>query len=123
MGVPVTGFDYSAKRDKAEILIARYGQEALLLQDGPLVGPAWAAQPGEPNESSVVIVVIDTKATPAQDGVASRLKKTVMMSVPAYATPARGDTLVIGGVQHEVLEIRPFAPAGEPVFFEMDVVT
>lgn len=116
-------FNYVARRKKASDLISRFGLTAILSQDGEMIGPAWAAMPGDPNEIPVTLVVTDQKQVAQMDSTATREVRTCIVAVPDLFTPKRGDTLLFGEVKHEILEAKPFAPGGVVLYFEVTAGT
>ena len=116
-------FNYVARAKKAAASISKYGTTAILSQAGPMVGPAWAATPGDPIESQVSLVVMSQAQTPSPDGLATRLVKTLLVAAGPLFSPKKGDTLLFGEVQHEILEAKPFAPADVVIYFEVQAAT
>lgn len=54
----------------------------------------------------------------------SATRKARMLMVDATGTkPEIGDRVTIGGASHDVLAVMPFAPAGEPIFYKVELST
>jgi hypothetical protein len=54
----------------------------------------------------------------------SAVRRVRMLMVDATGTvPAIGDRVAIGAQTHDVLEVKPLAPGGVPLYFELEVST
>jgi len=114
----MTAFDYSRPRATAERLIKRYGQREQLrrsTRSGPEFNPIVSTAD---YACRIVVLSYEDKQI---DG--TRIKasdKLVYLSTEDMTIePAEFDALVIGGVVHEIVNVKPLSPAGVVVFWEI----
>lgn len=115
----MTSFDYSRSQQTATRLIDRFGSAATLKRPNSS-GPAYAPVEGTPT-SYAVTVVVDTYRNSEVDGtrVLATDKKVLMAKGALAIEPATSDTLVIGGVDHAIVEVRPLNPGGSVILYEV----
>ena len=111
-------FDYSRPRATAERLIAKFGQAATLRRT------VSGGTPYDPTTDTVgypCTIVVQSYADALIDG--TRIKrgdKKVMVSTKGLTIePTTSDALVIGGVSHELAMVKPMAPGGTVVLWEV----
>lgn len=110
---------YDDDKAAADEEIAFWGQPATLLRP-TTSGPAYNPTEGSPGRHSVTIVV-DTYRNSEVDGtrVLATDKKVTMAKGSLTIEPAISDTLVIGGVDHAIVEVRPLNPGGSVILYEV----
>ena len=112
-------FDYSRSRATADRLLTRFGQAATLKRPTSS-GPAYAPVEGTPTSYAVTVVVQDF-ANREIDGtrILTGDKKVMVAKGSLAIEPATSDTLVIGGVDHAIVEVRPLNPGGSVILYEV----
>lgn len=112
-------FDYGRSKATADRLIGRFGSAATLKRPNSS-GPAYAPVEGTPTSYAVTVVVQDF-ANREIDGtrILTGDKKVTMAKGSLAIEPATSDTLVIGGVDHAIVEVRPLNPGGTVIFYEV----
>lgn len=93
---------------------------AKLIQQGEPSGPEWDPQPGERIEH--VITVLDTyKTVRAADG--SQLGRAEhilkVAAAPGGPTPSITDEVEIHGATHAIADVKPLAPGGIVLMWEL----
>lgn len=111
-------FDYTRSRATAERLLVKFGQAATLRRKA-LTGPAY--DPTVTTADHACTVVVQDYADAMIDG--TRIKrgdKKVLVSTKGLTIdPTAADALVIGGTSHEVVMVKPLAPGGTVVMWEV----
>lgn len=79
-------------------------------------------QAGWPTEIAVVVVDAGTRARNRPGQVVEQTVRTLMMAVPDQA-PQVDWRVQIATRWHRILEVRPLAPGGVDVMFEVDIET
>lgn len=117
----MTSFDYSRSQQTATRLIDRFGSAATLKRPNSS-GPAYAPVEGTPTSYAVTVVVNDYRNAEI-DGtrVQSGDKKVTIAKGSLAIEPTTSDTLVIGGVDHAIVEVRPLNPGGTVVLWTLQV--
>lgn len=115
-------FNYARSKQTAERLIKRFGQSASLKLTTPGDGPAY--NPGEPTVTTYpcTLAIFDYRNS-ERDGTLIRAgDKLVYLSTEGLSvTPETSDHLVIGGLDHSIVEVQPLSPAGTAVYFQVQV--
>lgn len=126
---------YLEKRAATDAKLRRRGLIATLEKPGVKTGDEWAPEIGKPTSSDLPLLILkqeqvtdDPDATDAaQEQAAGALVEKIMVTAMASAevqhTPTDDDRVKIGEVWYSVKAVRPFAPGGVTVYFEVDMVT
>lgn len=112
-------FDYARSRATAERLLARFGQSATLRKI-TTSGPEYAPVLTE-TDSTITVVDLERRVRDADGTLVGQSLRTLYVSTSAGETPEKGDKVVIGGVQHDIAEVRTLAPGGTVVMWECDI--
>jgi hypothetical protein len=112
-------FDYGRSKATADRLIGRFGQAAALKRPNSS-GPAYAPVEGTPTSYAVTVVVNDYRNAEIDGTRVQSGDKKVMMAKGSLAIePTTSDTLVIGGKEHAIVEVRPLNPGGTVILYEV----
>lgn len=129
-------FDYAKSRATASRLILRFGQPATLRKIEN-VGDEWTPTQTE-TDTTITAVDLNEQVRDNSGTLVGRTRRTLYVSTSAGIAPAKGDKVFVGldkgavaalteqeqsEVIHEVDEVRPLAPGGTDVFWEVDLVT
>jgi len=112
-------FDYARSRATAERLIARFGTTATLHQI-TTSGDAWAPTTTE-TDTTVRAVDLSQRLRDASGTLTGESLRTLYVSTSAGVTPAKGDKITVGGIRHEIAEVRTLNPGGVAVMHEVDL--
>jgi hypothetical protein len=111
-------FDYGRARATAARLIARFGQSATIrrtTRSGPAYDPVVAT---EDHACKAAVLSYSDKQI---DG--SRIRDSdslVYLSTAGLSiAPTESDALIIGGVAHEIVRVKPLSPAETTIFWEI----
>jgi hypothetical protein len=113
-------FDYSRTIETADRLITRYGQVGAIRK---LVNTGKAYDPTQTLEdTSVTLAVLEYEDSKLDRGPIRTGDKQVFVSakgLPISIKPT--DKCVIGGEQHDIVNVKPLAPAGTVVMYQLQV--
>lgn len=113
--------DYLEDRADADELIDEFGQDGFLRRR-TTTGPDYDPQEGEPVDHPVVFAVLDyTKGEIDGTRILATDKKVYLAVRDLAVTPGLDDLLVVGGIPHSIIQVKPLAPAGTVVFWELQV--
>lgn len=98
--------------------IASVGFAVTLEKPGVPTGPEWAPTPGTP--ATFVLTALD-ETIDIKDGAGTLTGKTMrQLTVGAtVAVPNKGDRIQVRGVWHEIMDVKPLAPGGGDLMFEL----
>jgi hypothetical protein len=113
-------FDYLKTRGTAEKLIENFGQDATLTQ---YANSGTAYNPTRTGTDHTCRLVVTEYADRDVDGtLVLRTDRNVIISTAGLAViPSKADTLTIGGVAHQIVEIMPLEPGGIVVIWQAQV--
>ncbi|SCB25379.1 hypothetical protein [Rhizobium multihospitium] len=116
----MTAFDYDKARVTAERLIAKFGQKVLLRRITS-VGPDY--DPVQTSEDfPCSLVDLDQTQAHVADTLIHRGDRMVYLSTEGLSvTPTLADKVLIGGVEHAIIDIQPLSPGGTVVFWQLQV--
>lgn len=116
----MAGFDYDKSRATAERLIAKFGQQGSLrriVNSGPGYDPIQAGE-----DFACMLVDLDHSQAHVGDTLIERGDRMVYLSTAGLSiTPTLADRLLIGGVEHAIVDIQPLSPGGTVVFWQLQV--
>lgn len=116
----MTAFDYDKARVIAERLIAKFGQKAVLRRitsAGPDYDPVQTSE-----DFPCSLVDLDQTQAHVADTLIQRGDRMIYLSTEGLSiTPTLADTLLIGGVEHAIVDLRPLSPGGTVVFWQLQV--
>ena len=111
--------------DIASRLIAKHGQAATLLRPGEIIYDEYGGHSYGPDTAYPVTLLSATYAIELQvfaGGLFAVGDQRVLVSVEGLTlTPNTLDKLQIDGVTFRTIGVSPLAPAGEVIFWEMQV--
>lgn len=117
----MTTFDYTRSRATADRLIARFGQAGTLSRPTKS-GTPYNPTPGAPDDHPCTFVVLEYAQGEIDGSRVLETDKKVMLCKGALAIePATSDKLLVGGVSHSIMDVRPLSPGGTVVLFEIQV--
>ncbi|MFT4184435.1 MAG: hypothetical protein QM636_21245 [Rhizobium sp.] len=116
----MAAFDYDRMRATAERLIAKFGQT------GSLRRIANAGPDYDPVQTSAafacLLVDLDHSEAHVADTLIQRGDRMVYLSTEGLSiTPTLADRLVIGGVEHAIVDVQPLSPGGTVVLWQLQV--
>lgn len=112
-------FNYARAATTATRLISRCGQSATLRRITNS-GTEWAPTQSE-TDTTITVVDLEREVRDASGTLTGQSMRTLYVSTSANVTPAKGDKVVIGGVEHEIDAVRTLAPGGVNVMWECDL--
>ena len=113
-------FDYTRTRATAERLISRFGQT------GALRRTTGDADPFNPSQTTTdypcTFAVLDYAKKDIDGTIIQQTDQMVYLSTAGLGvTPETTDQLVVQGVPATVVNVKPLAPAGTVVYYELQV--
>lgn len=114
----MAGFDYTRSRGTAVKLIAKFGQAGAIRRttvSGPDYDPVTVDE-----DLPCKLVDLNVDEDSVDGTLVLRSDRTVYLSTEGLTIePLRTDRVVIGGVPHTVVEVKPLQPGGLVVFWEL----
>ena len=115
-------FDYARVRQSSERLLARFGQTATLIKPGAVTGPEWDPSPGPATEHQITVVDENQKQRDQSGTLIGEAVHALIVSTSGGIAPERQDRVrLANGRDLEVLDVRPTAPGGVVLLFEVRV--
>lgn len=112
-------------KETASRLIAKHGQAATLLRAGPPTQDPYGEEIPGPDVEYDVTILSATYAVEIQFIAAGLINigdRRIFLSADGLAIePETSDRLLIGGEEFSVARVSPLAPAGEVIFYELQV--
>ncbi|MBB6484861.1 hypothetical protein [Rhizobium lusitanum] len=116
----MAAFDYDKARATAERLIAKFGQKGSLLRirsAGPDYDPVQTSE-----EFACSFVDLEQSQVHVADTQVQRGDRTVYLSTEGLSiTPTLADKVLIGDVEHSIVDLQPLSPGGMVVFWQLQV--
>lgn len=127
-------FDYTRPRATAERLIARFGQPTTLRRVESF-GDEWAPVQTE-TDTTITAVDLNERVRDASGTLVGETRRTLLVSTSSGVTPGKGDKVAVGidadafalltEAQKserlaDVIEVRPLAPGGTVILWELDL--
>ena len=113
-------FDYGKTRTTAERLIAKFGQRGSLrrvVNSGPDYDPVQTSE-----DFLCSLVDLDQSQVHVADTLVQRGDRMVYLSTEGLSiTPTLSDKVLIGGVEHALVDLQPLSPGGTVVFWQLQV--
>lgn len=114
----MAGFDYTRSRGTAVKLIDKFGQAGAIRRttvSGPAYDPVTVDE-----DFPCRLVDLDVEAKNIDGTLILRGDRTVYLSTEGLTiAPLRTDRVVIGGVPHTIVEVKPLQPGGIVMFWEL----
>lgn len=115
-------FDYARIRRTSERLLARFGQTATLIKPGIPVGPEWDQTQGSTTEHPITVVDENQMQRDQSGTLIGEAVHALIVSTAGGVTPERADRVrLANGRDLEVLDVRPTAPGGVVLLWEVRV--
>ena len=114
-------FDYTRARATAERLLARFGQEVTLIKPGALTGPEWDQTQGPSTEHTITVVDENSMRRDMSGTLIGEAVHALIVSTSAGVEPEQADRVRIAGRVLEITEVRPLAPGGTVLLWEVTV--
>lgn len=115
-------FNYAKSVATAQRLIARFGFTATLRKEGVKSGPANNPTWGPPSEHQITVVDTSERIRDQDGRLVGQTMRTLLVSATGEV-PSDDDKIIIAGKTHEISEVRPLAPGGVSVLYEVDLKT
>lgn len=116
----MTAFDYDKAQATAERLIAKFGQKAVLRRitsAGPDYDPVQTSE-----DFPCSLVDLDQSQAHVADTLIQRGDRMVYLSTEGLSiNPTLSDRLLVGGVEHAIVDIQLLSPGGTVVFWQLQV--
>lgn len=114
----MAAFDYARARSTAERLLARFGQSGTirrLVKSGTSYDPVLT-----PADYACTLVDLDYDERQVDGSLIKRGDRMVYLSTAGFTIrPELSDKVLIGGVEHAIMNVMPLAPSGTTVFFQL----
>ncbi len=94
------------------------GHRATLLRKGPQTGPEWDPSWG-PDVEIPVKLLGDTLGLGLIDGATIHASDRREMMAAEGTTPTPADRIQIGATIYAIIRAEPYAPGGEPLYFDL----
>lgn len=115
-------YDYSRLRATADRLIARFGQTATLIKPGAMTGPEYDPRPGPATEHQITVVDENQMQRDQSGTLIGEAVHALIVSTAGGIVPERQDRVrLANGRDLEVLDVRPTAPGGAVLLWEVRV--
>lgn len=111
-------FNYAGARATAAGLIANFGQSATLHKvtaGGTEFSPTLTEA-----DFTITVVDLDQKIRDASGTLIGQSMRTLYIDATG-AVPEKGDAVTVGGLRHEIAEVRTLNPGGTTVLYEADL--
>lgn len=116
----MAAFDYGKARATAERLIAKFGQKGILRRitsTGPDYDPVQTSE-----DFACSLVDLDHSQAHIGDTLIQRGDRIIYLSTEGLSImPTLADKVLIGGVEHAIVDIQPLSPGGTVVFWQLQV--
>ncbi|MBB3381793.1 MULTISPECIES: hypothetical protein [unclassified Rhizobium] len=116
----MVAFDYDKVRSTAERLIAKFGQKGSLRRiasAGPDYDPVQTSE-----DFACSFVDLDQSQVHVADMLIQRGDRMIYLSTEGLSiTPTLADKVLIGGIEHAIVDIQPLSPGGTVVFWQLQV--
>ncbi|AGB71749.1 MULTISPECIES: hypothetical protein [Rhizobium] len=116
----MAAFDYDKARATAERLITKFGQRGSLRRitnAGPDYDPVQTRE-----DFACSLVDLDHSQAHIADTLIQRGDRMVYLSTEGLSiTPTLADRMLIGGIEHAIVDIQPLSPGGTVVFWQLQV--
>ncbi len=116
--------DWSSDIEFADGLLGEFGAAMTLRRQGAPSGPAWDRAPAASTNHAIVAVQDDIVQRDRSGTTVLGTTRTLYVRVREGVVPRVGDWIIgpgEAGPGHEVKEVRPVAPGGVSVLFEVDI--
>ena len=115
-------FDYTRVRGSAERLLARFGQVATLVKPGAMTGPEHDPVPGPATEHPITVVDENQMQRDQSGTLIGEAVHALIVSTSGGIAPERQDRVrLANGRDLEIIDVRPTAPGGVVLLFEVRV--
>jgi hypothetical protein len=124
----MAGFNYARSRATAERLIKRFGQPCALRRIVK-AGNEWAPV-SLPEHKDIIAVDLNERLRDANGTLVGTTQRKLLVSTATGITPTKGDRVSVGitaavatddSEWHEISEVRPLAPGGLTLLWEVDL--
>jgi hypothetical protein len=114
----MAAFDYAKTRATAERLLARFGQQAIILRAGTGTGPAHNPGPATPTQHPCTAVVTDYRASERQGTEIEVNDRKILISTEGLAiAPATKDKITVGGKTFNLVNVKTLNPGGTALIY------
>ena len=113
--------DWHEIREEAALAIAEAGQVATLVKPGATTGPEWDPQPGPATEHQITVVDENQMQRDQSGTLIGEAVHALIVSTSAGVEPEQADRVRIAGRVLEITEVRPLAPGGTVLLWEVTV--
>lgn len=116
----MAAFDYDKARSTAERLIAKFGQKGSvrrITNSGPDYDPVQTSE-----DFACSFVDLDRSQAHVTDTLIQRGDRMIYLSTEGLSiTPTLADKVLIGGIEHAIVDIQLLSPGGTVVFWQLQV--
>lgn len=113
--------DWHEIREEAALAIAEAGQVAMLIKPGAMTGPEYDPRPGPATEHQITVVDENQMQRDQSGTLIGEAVHALIVSTSAGVEPEQADRVRIGGRTLEITEVRPLAPGGTVLLWEVTV--
>lgn len=114
--------DWHEIREEAALAIAEAGQVATLVKPGATTGPEWDPQPGPATEHQITVVDENQMQRDQSGTLIGEAVHALIVSTAGGIVPERQDRVrLANGRDLEIIDVRPTAPGGVVLLWEVRV--
>lgn len=112
-------FDYDRAQATAARLIDRFGQDVVVRTPGPTTGPPHNPTPGTPSDETVKGVKLGFSLFYRAQGFVQQDDIMLLIEAPIGGAPQTDESILIDGVEHQIVRSEPFEPSDVLVYVEL----
>ena len=116
----MTAFDYARSKASADRLLTRFGQTGTLRRQ---TSTGTSYNPTVTNTDYACTFVVLDYANREVDGtrILATDKRVLLAKKSLAIEPTTADKLLIGGVEHKLIAVKPISPGGTTILYELQV--
>lgn len=113
-------FDYAKSKATATRLIAKFGQAGKISRTSGGTGDPWNPSTPTTTEYDATFAVLEWDQKDIDGTLVKQGDRKIVLSATGLAiVPTTTDKIVIGGTPHVIGHVKPLAPGGTVVLFEL----
>ena len=118
----MTAFNYTRIKARASALISRFGFAATLEKPGTNIGQDYDPVYGAATTSTITVVDESIRTSDPTGQLTGVTRRVLTVSTDGLV-PTKGDRVQVRSAWHEIDAVRPLAPGGVDLLFEVELVT
>lgn len=121
MSGPEIAAEVAAALAEAGVEVGSGPHVVSLEKPGAPSGPEWDRTPGAPFAHDLTVIEDSVGVGDGNGSLVARAARTLLVAV-ADAEPEETDTILIDGARMKIAAVRPLAPAGVVLLWEVDLI-